>query len=76
MTLLRMLKSDFRRLFQAKNFYFVVLLVAFITAVGLVPDIWAYRRSLSVFSLVQFHGSATSFFMIMTFLAAFTFGLS
>ena len=76
MTFFRMLKSDFRRLFQAKNFYFVVLLVAFITAVGLVPDIWVYRSSLSVFGLVQFHGSATSFFLIMTVLAAFPFGLS
>lgn len=76
MRFFRMLKSDFRRLFRSGNFYFVVFLVALITAAGLVPDIWVYGSRLSVFGLARFHGTATSFFLIMTVLAAFPFGLS
>lgn len=76
MVFFRSLRQDCKRLFQSKNFYFAVLLTAFITAVSLLPDIWEYGRRMSVYSLARSHGSGTDFFLIMTVLVAFPFGLS
>lgn len=76
MTFFRCLRSDFKRLFQSGNFYFAVFLTAFITALGLIPDIWTYGNRMSVYNMARFHGIATNFFLIMTVLVALPFGLS
>ncbi len=76
MTFLRCLRMDFKRLLQSGNFYFAIFLTAFITAVGLIPNIWTYGNQMSVYELARLHGNATNFFLIMTVLVALPFGLS
>lgn len=76
MTFFRCLRMDVKRLFRSGNFYFAVLLTAFVTLVSLLPDIWSYGSRMSVYSMACFHGIATNFFLIMTVLVALPFGLS
>ena len=70
------LKADMRRMLRGRNIYVTLAGTMLITLVGMVPESWAYRAEGSVFYLAYQHTLSNQFFLLMTMLAVFPFGLS